>query len=41
MVEFAEDEGQRIKGRRFVLSDINSNALKWKPFNGTWVNGEL
>lgn len=37
---FTEDEGSRIKGRRITLSDINSNSLKWSPFNGTWINGE-
>lgn len=35
-----EDEGSRIKGRRITLSDINSNSLKWSPFNGTWINGK-
>lgn len=35
-----EDEGSRVKGRRITLSDINGNSLKWKPFNGTWVNGK-
>lgn len=37
---FAEDEGQRVKGRRMTLSDINGNGLKWRPFNGTWINGK-
>lgn len=37
---FTEDEGSRIKGRRITLSDINSNSLKWSPFNGTWINGK-
>lgn len=36
----AEDEGSRIKGRRMSLSDINGNGLKWRPFNGSWINGE-
>ncbi|XP_055300949.1 inactive dipeptidyl peptidase 10 isoform X4 [Sitodiplosis mosellana] len=33
-----EDEGSRIKGRRITLADINGNTLKWKPFNGSWIN---
>lgn len=37
---FAEDEGSRIKGRRITLSDINGNALEWRPFNGTWISGK-
>lgn len=37
----AEDEGSRIKGRRMTLSDINGNGLKWRPFNGSWINGNL
>lgn len=36
-----EDEGSRVKGRRITLSDINGNSLKWKPFNGTWINGKI
>lgn len=24
-----------------MLSDINGNALRWKPFNGTWINGKI
>lgn len=36
---FTEDEGSRVKGRRITLSDINGNSLKWKPFNGSWING--
>ncbi|XP_037029793.1 inactive dipeptidyl peptidase 10-like isoform X2 [Bradysia coprophila] len=37
-----EDEGARVKGRRLTLSDINGNGLRWKPFNGSWINdGEL
>lgn len=40
MFSFAEDEGSRIKGRRITLSDINSNFLEWKPFNGSWINGK-
>lgn len=34
-----EDEGARVKGRRLTLSDVNGNGLRWKPFNGTWING--
>lgn len=37
-----EDEGARVKGRRLTLNDVNGNGLKWKPFNGTWINdGDL
>lgn len=36
-----EDEGSRIKGRRITLSDIIGNGLKWKSFNGSWINGIL
>lgn len=35
-----EDEGARFKGRRVTLSDVNGNGLKWKQFNGTWINGK-
>lgn len=24
-----------------TLSDINGNGLKWRPFNGSWINGKL
>lgn len=37
---FVEDEGNRVKGRRITLSDITGNTLQWKPFNGSWINGE-
>ncbi|KAG4079916.1 hypothetical protein HA402_006228 [Bradysia odoriphaga] len=36
-----EDEGARVKGRRLTLSDINGNGLRWKPFNGSWINGYI
>ncbi|XP_037032267.1 inactive dipeptidyl peptidase 10-like isoform X3 [Bradysia coprophila] len=37
-----EDEGARVRGRRLTLSDVNGNGLRWRPFNGTWINdGEL
>lgn len=35
-----EDEGLRIRGRRMLPSDILGRSLQWKPFNGTWSNGE-
>ncbi|XP_055384711.1 inactive dipeptidyl peptidase 10 [Condylostylus longicornis] len=34
-----EDEATRVKGRRFVLSDITSQGLKWKSFNTSWISG--
>lgn len=37
----AEDEGLRIRGRRITLSDIIGNGLKWRGFNGSWINGKL
>lgn len=37
--DIIEDEAARVKGRRLTLSDINGNGLRWKPFNGTWMNG--
>ncbi len=36
----AEDEGARVRGRRLTLSDVNGNGLRWRPFNGTWINGK-
>lgn len=39
LYSFAEDEGSRIKGRRLTIPDVIGNGLKWKPFNGSWING--
>jgi hypothetical protein len=39
--EMIEIEDTRIYGRRLLLSDIYNDSLKWKPFNGSWINGEL
>ena len=36
----AEIEDTRIYGRRILLSDIYNDSLKWKPFNGSWINGK-
>lgn len=36
----SEIEDTRIYGRRLLLSDIYNDSLKWKPFNGSWINGE-
>lgn len=35
-----EIEDTRIYGRRLYLTDIYNDSLKWKPFNGSWINGE-
>lgn len=34
-------EDARIYGRRILLSDIYNDSLKWKRFNGSWINGEI
>lgn len=34
-----EDEGQRVKGRRLTLADVNGPALQWRTFNGSWIQG--
>lgn len=39
--KWTEDEGSRVKGRRITIPDITGIGLKWKPFNGTWINGML
>lgn len=36
----SEIEDTRIYGRRLLLSDIYNDSLKWKPFNGSWINGK-
>ncbi|KAL7050442.1 hypothetical protein ACKWTF_004084 [Chironomus riparius] len=33
-----EIEDTRIYGRRLLLSDIYNDSLKWKSFNGSWIN---
>lgn len=33
-------EGPRVKGRRLTLPDIVGDRLQWRPFNGTWLDGE-